>query len=1072
MLVFAMFAGMAVNVNAAVGAYTVTFVTDANSSVQIGGVTVTSGTTAADGTLSFTTVTTAGYAVDRLTPDVSTEFIARNSSNNYTISNVEQNTTVTINSIEVWSGTFPTYDASAGFSGGSGTQAAPYQVNTAQDLAQLSVNVSSASGPLSYAGTYFQMTSDIFLNYSDTATTNRWAPIGLQATPFAGTFDGNGHLVCLLYYSDTQSATHIALFGSTTAAATVQNLGVTGTIGAYNYAAGVVAYNAGTVDSCFNAAAVTGNDSGTRGSGGVVGVNIGTISNCYNAGAVNNLYRPAGGITGITDTPAPTTPAVLNCYNVGAITSVGGSGYEGAIMATQNSSTIENCYYLTGSAPFAVAYPASTEGVSPQTTMQDPAFPATLNDDSGTAFAYDTYSVNGGYPILAWETYAVRPVPSNSNVTYTATFSPSGVNPIPAATVTNNSVSFTIVPTYATPTFTSVLVPAGSGAVVVQNSGYTYTVSNITSNITISVTADTAGVTSYQLPFVSSGDIEVLTPIFAIDGVSYANQNLLIDCTNQVTSLTVSNLLVTNGQTSIIDFAGTGNTLAYSGTNNILQETASDSAAIHVPPTASLTISGTTADALYLSKTSNAAGIGGNNGQVNGAVTFSGGNIFAVGTKSGAVIGTGFNAGAGAGSITFDNVQANLTTLSDAAAVGGASGGSIGTVTISNSAVNIVCAWNGAAIGVGSSASATSGSSLLINAANSSLYTSATANRQSVVPLVTVPAYSASTPTTQLYEADIEGVPSGTYTVALDGTSYLTGTTNTYSYIGGGTTVPANWSQGTTGTVGAWIPSGRHTLTATGVTATQTAMYNTAWGRFSVGVPVTLAPSGATAATLTAAQAAAGSGGIILVTGTTAIGTSETISDNTMLIARDSSLMGDVFTIASGSTLTMSGGIIDGESVSAAGSLVNVASGGILTVSGGILQNDINSGNGGAIAINSGTVTISGGTISGNTAVLGNGIYVAASNLLTLSPSGDDAITFDTNDDVYLPGGVSFTITEDLGTGINGTISLTFGNPTAGDSVAETQNEDMSESSIGKLIPSGTVSLDYDDTLIYIAATR
>ncbi|MDR1328843.1 MAG: hypothetical protein LBK23_04510 [Oscillospiraceae bacterium] len=181
----------------------------------------------------------------------------------------------------------------------------------------------------------------------------------------------------------------------------------------------------------------------------------------------------------------------------------------------------------------------------------------------------------------------------------------------------------------------------------------------------------------------------------------------------------------------------------------------------------------------------------------------------------------------------------------------------------------------------------------------------------------------------------------------------------------------------------------------------------------------------------------------------------------------------DMIAVASGGALTITSGVIDGntEAAGVTGSIISV-SGGTLTLNGGTLQNNSTTGNGGAIFINVGSVTMTGGTITGNTATLGNGIYVTASNQLTLSPSGSNTITFGTSNNIYLPGGVSFIIGADLGVGVNGTIGLTFGSPNEGDLVATASDQTMAGNSVVKLVPAGTVVLDVDGSDILIAGVR
>jgi hypothetical protein len=95
-LISTLFAGLTFSASAAVGVYTVTFSSDGNETVQVGGVTVTSAQTDATGSLSFTTTPATGYAVYGVTSNLSTATITRTAANSYTISNVEANNTVSL----------------------------------------------------------------------------------------------------------------------------------------------------------------------------------------------------------------------------------------------------------------------------------------------------------------------------------------------------------------------------------------------------------------------------------------------------------------------------------------------------------------------------------------------------------------------------------------------------------------------------------------------------------------------------------------------------------------------------------------------------------------------------------------------------------------------------------------------------------------------------------------------------------------------------------------------------------------------------------------------------------------
>lgn len=95
----------------------------------------------------------------------------------------------------------------AGIFLGSGTDAAPYQISTAEQLAALGKGV--AANDKRYCTASFLLTADISLNdtagyaaWTDTPPKNVWTPIGCGQKwnyPFGGTFDGGGHSISGLY---------------------------------------------------------------------------------------------------------------------------------------------------------------------------------------------------------------------------------------------------------------------------------------------------------------------------------------------------------------------------------------------------------------------------------------------------------------------------------------------------------------------------------------------------------------------------------------------------------------------------------------------------------------------------------------------------------------------------------------------------------------------------------------------------------------------------------------------------------------------------------------------------------
>ena len=135
--------------------------------------------------------------------------------------------------------------ADSAFSGGSGTEAAPYQIKTTADLQQLATDV---NGGNSYSSKYFKVMNDI--NFTKSTENNMTAIGGQNSRTFNGVFDGNGKTISGI--NIRQNSLQQALFGRTSNA-TIQNviLDDCTITGSGNNVAGIVGWaNAGTVSNC------------------------------------------------------------------------------------------------------------------------------------------------------------------------------------------------------------------------------------------------------------------------------------------------------------------------------------------------------------------------------------------------------------------------------------------------------------------------------------------------------------------------------------------------------------------------------------------------------------------------------------------------------------------------------------------------------------------------------------------------------------------------------------------------------------------------------------------------------
>ncbi len=269
----------------------------------------------------------------------------------------------------------------------------PTHISTAEDLRAINGNLD---------GDYV-LDGDIDL--TDYLGGGSWTPIGTENVPFTGTFDGNGHSITGLYINNADSDNQ-GLFGYMSGTnSAVRNLTVSGTVsvsGIVRYVGGVVGWNnGGIIENCSYTGSVSGygviggvvgdNNGGTvekctaeNGSvsgdnnvGGVVGYNSsgGTVTNCYNTGTVNGSSQYVGGVVGSSGS------TVTNCYNTGTVKgsayivggvvggipygtvencyntgTVNGSSYVGGVIgwSVTGSGTVENCYYLEGTADIGI----------------------------------------------------------------------------------------------------------------------------------------------------------------------------------------------------------------------------------------------------------------------------------------------------------------------------------------------------------------------------------------------------------------------------------------------------------------------------------------------------------------------------------------------------------------------------------------------------------------------------------------------------------------------------------------------------------------------------------------------
>ena len=410
--------------------------------------------------------------------------------------------------VSVWDGTY------APWTHGTGTEADPFLIENAQQLAYLANRVNNgldaAGGHVSNHDLHYKLMTDVNLNGSETF---QWTPIGYWISntnyfSFGGHFDGNNHTVSGLYINS--SANRVGFFGYTDGA-TIENLSVSGdtviTVGfsgsSQNIpstisAGGIIGVSDATIiRNCMNACNINNAHYfshihyTTYCSGGIVGrTNSNTvILNCYNSGTVSymlgyNYYSNYyGGIIGVDDN----TVRIMNCYNVGTI-NYRNNIIGGGILGGGNSS-VTNCFYLD------TCGGNNTYGGSPISAdvMRTTEFVGILNNCS-CAWEQDVAPyVNNGYPILTMIMDSAYTHPATDLTSTSATLN--GSVSVEHATITTKGFEYREL---GDSTFTTVSVTG-------NDNNFSYLLNGLTPNTTYEYRTF---VNVAECPYTSYGDIQ------------------------------------------------------------------------------------------------------------------------------------------------------------------------------------------------------------------------------------------------------------------------------------------------------------------------------------------------------------------------------------------------------------------------------------------------------------------------------------------------------------------------------------------------------------------------------------
>lgn len=250
------------------------------------------------------------------------------------------------------------------FAAGSGTKADPYTISSVEELVAFrdAVNAGDKSfngADMSHggAGLYFKLTKSLDLSSVCGSDVGTWEPIGIDAHPFLGHFDGGSNVIDYLYIdhvlADQEKTPNsgYGLFGSVTSSGedtlTISNVIIGENSFVYFFArtslGAVLGFGTGNIvlENCENRGTVHGREN----VGGIVGfVDDGytvIIRDCLNKGMIEGTYGFTGGIAGELSASNILISNCLNSYYVEGRSFA--AGIVGKADASDTKAKIEFC---------------------------------------------------------------------------------------------------------------------------------------------------------------------------------------------------------------------------------------------------------------------------------------------------------------------------------------------------------------------------------------------------------------------------------------------------------------------------------------------------------------------------------------------------------------------------------------------------------------------------------------------------------------------------------------------------------------------------------------------------------
>ena len=251
-------------------------------------------------------------------------------------------------------------DGTPTYSGGKGTEAAPYRISTADDWKALATAV---NGGEAYEGKYFRQTADL-----DMSGAGNLNPVGNLEHPFAGNYEGDGFVIsgATINVAVNSGAAVAGVFGALVGEGHISNLRVTNVTatattgdGGWDqaYAGGLVAFAENcTITDC----SVSNSTITASGSNNFAGAFVGfagaensektSFSKCASENNTVNTYDYGGGFIGaiVNETNNDDAISFTDCYSARNLADAGVHKYGtvGAFLGGSQGGnvTARNCF--------------------------------------------------------------------------------------------------------------------------------------------------------------------------------------------------------------------------------------------------------------------------------------------------------------------------------------------------------------------------------------------------------------------------------------------------------------------------------------------------------------------------------------------------------------------------------------------------------------------------------------------------------------------------------------------------------------------------------------------------------